>query len=317
MVISYKQDQEIIERFLKGKSQTEIAHEYGCTRERIRQRLERNGITGRNYRWIPEREVLLSALSDASSLSHAAQLLALTDLQLQTAINYYSASKDLRNAKTRWKSQKRDDHYLARQRPLINQVRKLALKLRHTPREEELQSNGIPPMALVRVFGSLREAMLVSGLIPNSHRLTSPLPYDFNEIAEPTVDFDTAQQRANLLSQVFENIPEPAGAEKPRRIMVTMTSYYRDPKVAGWVLQFAKGVCEVCGTQGYDTDAGISFLETHHVVPLGDGGPDTTWNVIAVCEICHGKLHRWKYREEMQRNIYATIPRLRQVQIAE
>lgn len=317
MQISYKQDQDIIELFLKGKSQTEIAKKLDCTREWIRQRLERNGFTGRNYRWIPERENLLSALSNANSLTHAAQLLGLNDLQLQTAIKHHSASEDLKNAKARWKGQKHDEHYLSRQRPLINQVRELALKLGHTPRQEEFQSNGIPHMALVRAFGSLREAMIAAGLIPNSHRLTSPLPTDFNDIAEPTLDFDIAQQRANFLRQVFENLSEPEGTEKPKRSTVTTTAYYRDPKVAGWVLQFANGICEVCGEQGYETDAGISFLETHHVVPLGDGGPDTTWNLIAVCETCHGKLHRWKYREEMQRNLYANIPRLRQVQITE
>ena len=317
MIISYEQDQEIVERFLIGKSQTEIAKELTCTREWIRQRLERNGFAGRNYRWIPERENLLSALSNASSLSHAAQLLELTDLQLHTAIKHHATFEDLENAKTRWKSQRRDEYYLALQRPLISQVRALALRLGHTPRQEELNANGTPHTTLVRTFGTLTKAMLAAGLIPNRHRLTSSLPPDFNDIAEPTLDFDTAQQRANLLRRVFGILPEPVGAEIPRHNTVTTTLYFRDPKVAGWVLQFANGICEICGTQGYETDAGISFLETHHVIPLGEGGPDTIRNVIAVCETCHGKLHRWKYREEMQRNLYASSPRLRQRQMAE
>ncbi len=317
MTVNYEQDQDIIDLFLKGESQTEIASKLGCTRERVRQRLERNGFTGRNYRWIPERENLISALSSATSLTHAAQLLGLDDLQLQTAIKHHSTTEELKNAKTRWKSQKHDEYYLSRQRPLINQVRELALKLGHTPRQEELLANGIPHMTLVRTFGSLREAMIAAGLIPNAHRLTSPLPPDFNNITEPTLDFDIAQQRANFLRQVFGNLSEPEGTEKPKRNTVTTTAYYRDPKVAGWVLQFANGICEVCGAQGYETDSGISFLETHHVIPLGNEGPDTIWNLIAVCETCHGKLHRWKYREEMTRSLYINISRLRPAQTTE
>jgi hypothetical protein len=241
----------------------------------------------------------------------------LTDMQLNIVIKQYSADDYLKNAKERWRNQKRDELYLQYQRPLINQVRQLALNLGHTPRQEDLKSHGIPHMRLVRVFGSLKEAMLASGLKPNSQRWTSPLPPGFDQIDELTLDFDLAQQRANLLRQLFENLPEPAGSETPKFSSVTIKLYYRDPKVAGWVLQFANGICEVCGTQGYETDAGISFLETHHVVPLGDGGPDTTWNVIAVCETCHGKLHRGKFRSEIQENLYANNNRLRKMIIAE
>ena len=313
----YEQDKEIIELFITGKSQTEIAKKLGLTRERIRQRLLRNGFKGRNFRWIPNRENLLEALSNATSFAHAAQLLGLTDLQLNTTIKHHSASKYLEEVKTGWKSQKRDKYYLSRQRPFIIQLRALALKVGHTPRQEELQANGIAPMTLLRTFGSIKDAMLAAGLVPNSFRKTSPLPPDFNEISEPTSDYKTAQRRANLLRQIFGDLPEPKGNEHPQRNTATSTSYYRDPKVAGWVLQHANGICEICGTQGYETDTGISFLETHHVVPLSDGGPDTIWNLIGACEICHGKLHRWKYREDMRNNLYASIARLRQVQIEE
>lgn len=317
MIINYEQDQEIIELFLQGKSQTEIAKQVGCAREWIRQRLERNGFSGRNYRWVPERENLLEVLKNAKSVTHAAQLLCLNDLQLQTAIKHHGATEDLKITKSRWKSQKRDEYYISRQRPLIIQVRELAQKIGHTPSQKELQANGISHMTLERTFGSLREAMSASGLIPNNRRITSPIPPNFGDLAEPTTDFDVAQQRANLLYRTVENIPEPEGSEIPRRNTITITSFYRDPKVAAWVLQFANGVCEVCGIQGYETDGGTSFLSTHHVNPLSEGGPDTIRNVVAVCETCHGKLHRWKNREMMKRDLYINIDRLREPPIKE
>lgn len=37
--------------------------------------------------------------------------------------------------------------------------------------------------------------------------------------------------------------------------------------------------------------AGGSFLETHHIVPLGQDGNDTIENTIALCPNCHRKMH--------------------------
>lgn len=34
-------------------------------------------------------------------------------------------------------------------------------------------------------------------------------------------------------------------------------------------------------------------LETHHIWPLGIGGPDAEWNKIVVCENGHGSIHSY------------------------
>jgi hypothetical protein len=33
-------------------------------------------------------------------------------------------------------------------------------------------------------------------------------------------------------------------------------------------------------------------------------------NVAAICETCHGKLHRWKYRQQFTDHLYSQISRL-------
>ena len=306
----YEQDKELIDKFIAGKSQAEIARDLKISRTRVGQRLARNGFSGRNDRWMPKREDLLSMLEKSSSLLDAAELLGLTELKLHTAIKYHGVNDAFEKARELWKTHRREEYYLARQRPFINQIRELALRLGYTPRQEDLQTAGISHMTLIRTFGSLPNAMLASGLVPNKHRYTSPLPQGFVEVNTSVTDVDEVHRRANLLRHLYADIPEPAGREKPEQTTITTSVYYRDPRVVAWVLDFADGICELCGMQGYETDAGIAYLEVHHVVQLSEGGPDKVSNAVAVCEICHGKLHRAKNRAELKKYLYRNVARL-------
>jgi 5-methylcytosine-specific restriction endonuclease McrA len=306
----YTNDKKIVGLFLAGKIQADIAKELDLSRTRIGQILNRNGYSGRNYRWIPNKEKLLNVLAETDSLTNAAKILNISELKLQTAVKYHEATDAFLKAKDRWKSDKRDERVLLGKRPLIIQIRILSQKIGHTPRQFELQKGGISSMTLVRYFGSISQAILESGLTPNKQHIVSPLPDDFLEISEPTENLDELDRRADLLRRLFEKIPEPTGEVRPKQVKTSSNVYIRDPKVVAWVLQYSNGFCEICGTQGYETDSKIAFLEIHHVVPLVEGGPDTIWNAIAVCETCHGKLHRWINREQMQINLYALIPRL-------
>ncbi|MBL7941920.1 MAG: HNH endonuclease, partial [Flavobacteriales bacterium] len=49
------------------------------------------------------------------------------------------------------------------------------------------------------------------------------------------------------------------------------------------VLGRAKGNCECCGQPGFLMNGNRVYLETHHVVPLSEGGPDLPWNMVAIC----------------------------------
>ncbi|RYD41875.1 MAG: HNH endonuclease [Sphingomonadales bacterium] len=56
-------------------------------------------------------------------------------------------------------------------------------------------------------------------------------------------------------------------------------------------LMRSKGRCEYCDEPGFRTSSGRIYLETHHVIPLSEGGPDAVDNVIAVCPLDHRKAH--------------------------
>lgn len=67
--------------------------------------------------------------------------------------------------------------------------------------------------------------------------------------------------------------------------------YPRSFEVRQTVLRRAGGVCECCGQLGFKTETGAVFLETHHVVPLSEQGPDVEWNVVALCPNDHRRAH--------------------------
>ena len=57
------------------------------------------------------------------------------------------------------------------------------------------------------------------------------------------------------------------------------------------VLERAAGHCEYCGRPGFLMASGQVYLETHHIVPLCEGGPDSEANVVALCPEDHRRAH--------------------------
>lgn len=67
--------------------------------------------------------------------------------------------------------------------------------------------------------------------------------------------------------------------------------FVRDPRVREAVLKRAGGRCEHCAQLGFRRSDGAVYLETHHIVPLHEGGPDRVGNVIALCPNDHREAH--------------------------
>jgi hypothetical protein len=90
-----------------------------------------------------------------------------------------------KKAKARWRADRRDEYY-SHQRPAwIKRIREIALQVGHTPRVEDLSAAGILPGTFRAIFGSLHQAILAAGLIPNGPRYVSPLPPDFMDFHTP------------------------------------------------------------------------------------------------------------------------------------
>ena len=88
-------------------------------------------------------------------------------------------------------------------------------------------------------------------------------------------------------------LSEPEGNTNPKQKEVISYQYERDPKVAAYILQKAKGICHDCNQPGpfISKKTNLPFLEVHHEKSLSDNGNDTTKNTVALCPNCHRKRH--------------------------
>lgn len=108
----------------------------------------------------------------------------------------------------------------------------------------------------------------------NNHSRSSPQPF---------VDQFTAQEKEE--------------GNAPRRTRLVKVPGRR-ADVRRQALSRADGRCQWCQEPGFKMADGRIFLETHHVIPIGEGGPDTEGNVVALCPNHHREAH---YGEQSQR----------------
>ncbi|ELM6650436.1 TPA: HNH endonuclease signature motif containing protein [Vibrio vulnificus] len=135
----------------------------------------------------------------------------------------------------------------------------------------------------------------VSGLKPAKNvgrrvgeQIESLIARHENRQSDPTVGFEievsSYQQKASFT--------KPQGVSDPRITYVSSVSYDRSAQVKAWVLNRARGFCELCKTEApFTTVTGNPYLEVHHVKHLSLGGTDTVSNCVALCPNCHRALH--------------------------
>lgn len=76
------------------------------------------------------------------------------------------------------------------------------------------------------------------------------------------------------------------------RYQSTTSSYVRDRYISEYAKRRANGICQLCDQPApFCDDSGIPFLESHHVIWLGEGGSDSIDNTVALCPNCHRKMH--------------------------
>ena len=83
----------------------------------------------------------------------------------------------------------------------------------------------------------------------------------------------------------------PPDKADPERIDVHGKAFVRDPAVRAAVLARAAGRCEFCDAPGFVTSSGEVVLDTHHIIPLSEGGADSVRNAAAVCPNHHHEAH--------------------------
>jgi 5-methylcytosine-specific restriction enzyme A len=102
----------------------------------------------------------------------------------------------------------------------------------------------------------------------------------------------------------------PDGNEFPDRAKIVTRVIKRDNKVRQYVLRRAKGKCEYCDVRGFPTVNGGFYIETHHIIALGNSGRDTVDNVIALCPQHHRQAHYGKDAESLESEFAKILAKL-------
>lgn len=103
---------------------------------------------------------------------------------------------------------------------------------------------------------------------------------------DPSSEFSTVPAGESVVSGASNS-----GSKPTERVARETATFARDSAVVRQAKLRANGLCEYCGEQGFETESGTFYLEGHHVIPLGCGGPDEVWNTVAICPDDHRRAH--------------------------
>ncbi len=133
-----------------------------------------------------------------------------------------------------------------------------------------------------------------------SKRLLDPLMWVITAYNRATGECDLAR---GLHPNCFvDQFSFPDGqSELPERRDFSGQRFARDAQVRSNVRVRAKGKCDWCGERGFIMADGRIFIETHHVVSLGESGLDTESNVVALCPNHHREAHHGANRDKMRK----------------
>lgn len=127
--------------------------------------------------------------------------------------------------------------------------------------------------------------------------------------SQKTSDEDSVVEEASRAETYVDQFSLP---EAQSRQEAAGWVYPRSPEVRRAVLERAAGYCECCRSKGFEMVSGAVFLETHHVIPLAEAGPDQPWNVVALCPNDHRRAHfgadRGSVRDDFIKHLTSLYP---------
>jgi len=178
----------------------------------------------------------------------------------------------------------------------------------------------------VSELSNIHKHLLQDGYIDNEVRavesalnINEPISEEANQSAGievvqgPLVSSDP-KELDGLVAALLDSGPvqRPEGQLEPRRVAAEGPhGFERDASVKAWVLEQAKGVCELCLKEApFCKPDGRPYLEIHHPHTLADGGPDVIENAVALCPSCHRELHYGVNQNKRLDDLYAQVDRL-------
>ena len=114
--------------------------------------------------------------------------------------------------------------------------------------------------------------------------------------------------RGALLRRLVDQFDFSTETDGPaERRQVSGAVFVRSHEVRRFALARAGGTCEFCALPGFSTSDGGVFLETHHVIPLGEGGSDTVTIVAALRPNHHREAHHGAIRAKIREALLAKL----------
>ncbi|RVT92856.1 HNH endonuclease [Sphingomonas crocodyli] len=156
-------------------------------------------------------------------------------------------------------------------------------------RDVSVAANGGLPVRVIVLDGDRRNTE-----DPNSEsskvrfRELDPEPWHVLKYDRTNGDFILARGKPKnqFVDQFDVGLPDQAD-----RVSATVNRFVRKAEVRQAALSRAAGHCELCGEAGFVMESGAIYLETHHIIPLCEGGSDDIRNVAAVCPNDHKRAH--------------------------
>jgi hypothetical protein len=163
------------------------------------------------------------------------------------------------------------------------------------------------PVRAVICDGKMRSREDLNARASNvTARTLDPVPWAVTAYDSVTGQFTLT--RGALPDHLIDQFSVGSTPESPTEIRsVTGVVFVRDPHVRAFALLRAAGRCEWCKRPGFTAHDGAVFLETHHVVPLGEGGADTVTNVVALCPNHHREAHYGAARDLMRERLLEAL----------
>lgn len=134
---------------------------------------------------------------------------------------------------------------------------------------------------------------------------------------ENLVNLYREQEATTLIDDAIDDFtPDSSviGNATPARRFGQAAYFPRNKQIRDHAIARADGRCEYCNQEGFLTSEEKRYLESHHIQALGEEGPDTEDNVIALCANDHREAHfgrdakalAIKMREILARKLKAT-----------
>ena len=156
---------------------------------------------------------------------------------------------------------------------------------------QEAKQSGLPIRVIVNDGKTRKATDPYTQRSSVQRRLLDPRPWAVSKYDEHTGKC-TLTRGLLVKGTVDQFDVSPEGNDAvPERISVKTIKFKRDGLLREVALRRANGLCEFCSSPGFTMADGKVFLETHHIVPLEEGGSDSANNIVAICPNHHREAH--------------------------